>query len=324
MTGNMRGAMYALMAFGIYSTHDVAIKVLGAVYSPIQIVFFSVLLSFPLATVMLMRDSTAGTLIPRHPWWLALRTVAAVMTGVSAFYAFSVLPLAQVYAIIFAAPLIITVLAIPVLGETVRLRRWAAVVVGLAGVMVVLRPGSTELGLGHLAALLAALGGAVASIVVRKVGAEERPVVMLLYPMVTNFVVMACLLPLVYKPMPIEHLGLLGIVAAFAWTASRMIITAYQSGEAAIIAPMQYSQIIWATAYGLLFFDEKIDLQTGIGAAIIIASGMYIVLRESRGGGSDNTPVLRTRSRGETGTSPRISLFMRAAGGTPPRESKKR
>ena len=112
MSPNARGALFALLAFGIFSTHDVAIKVLGGVYSPIQIVFFSVLLSFPLATVMLMRDSTAGTLIPKHPWWLALRTAAAVTTGVSAFYAFSVLPLAETYAIIFASPLIITILAI--------------------------------------------------------------------------------------------------------------------------------------------------------------------------------------------------------------------
>lgn len=323
MSPNARGALIALAAFAIYSTHDIAIKVLGAFYSPIQIVFFSVLLSFPLATVMLMRDNTSDTLIPRHPWWLALRTVAAVLTGVSAFYAFTVLPLAQVYAILFAAPLLITVLAIPVLGETVRKRRWAAVLVGLVGVLVVLRPGTTDLTLGHAAALLAALGGSIASIVVRKIGADERPVVMLLYPMVTNFVVMACLLPLVYVPMPIEHLGLLGIVSLFAWTASRMIITAYQSGEAAIIAPMQYSQIIWASAYGMFFFGETIDLPTAIGAGIIMASGLYIVLRESRGT-SENTPVLRTRSRGETGTTPRISLFMRVAGAIPPRQIFKR
>lgn len=324
MSPNARGALIALLAFAIYATHDIAIKILGATYSPIQIVFFSVLLSFPLATVMLMRDNTAGTLIPRHPWWMALRTVAAVATGVSAFYAFSVLPLAQVYAILFAAPLMITVLAIPVLGEKVRLRRWAAVLVGLFGVLVVLRPGSTDLTLGHVAALVAALGGSIASIVVRKIGADERPVVMLLYPMMTNFVVMAGLLPLVYVPMPIEHLGLLGVVAVFAWIASRMIITAYQTGEAAIIAPMQYSQIIWATAYGAFFFGESIDMTTAVGAGIIIVSGMYIVLRESRAGASENTPVLRTRSRGETGTTPRISLFMRVAGAIPPRQIFKR
>lgn len=319
MSGNAKGALLALLAFGIYSSQDAVVKVLGGIYSPFQIVFFSVLLSFPLAMVMLMRDATPGTLVPVHPWWLALRTGAAVVTGVSAFYAFSVLPLTQTYAIIFASPLLITILAIPVLGETVRLRRWLAVLVGLVGVMVVLRPGQTDLSLGHVAALAAAIGGAIASIVVRKIGAEERPVVMLLYPMMINFVVMAAALPFVYKPMPIEHLGLLGVIAVFAWVASRLVIAAYQSGEAAIIAPMQYSQIIWATIFGFLFFDETIDPATAIGAGIIIASGMYIVLRESKSGASENTPVLRTRSRSETGTTPRVSLFMRAAGKTPPR-----
>jgi drug/metabolite transporter (DMT)-like permease len=322
MSPNAKGALFALLAFGIFSTHDVVVKILGGVYSPFQIVFFSVLLSFPLATVMMMRDANPGTFVPRHPWWLALRTGAAVVTGVSVFYAFSVLPLAQVYAILFAAPLLITILAIPVLGETVRLRRWMAVIVGLVGVLVVLRPGETEFSLGHLAALAAAIGGALASIVVRKIGNEERPVVMLLYPMMVNFILMACALPFVYVPMPIEHLGLLAIIATFAWFASRLVISAYQAGEAAIIAPMQYSQIIWASVFGYFFFDESIDQATAIGAGIIIASGMYIVLRESRSGTSKNTPVLRTRSRSETGTIPRVSLLMRLAGKTPPPQDK--
>ena len=201
----------------------------------------------------------------------------------------------------------------------VRLRRWLAVIVGLVGVLVVLRPGQTELSLGHLAALAAAIGGSLASIVVRKIGTDERPVVMLLYPMVVNFVIMACALPFVYEPMPIEHLGLLGVIATFAWIASRLVIAVYLTGEAAIIAPMQFSLIVWATAFGLFFFDETIDMATGIGAAIIIASGLYIVLRESRGGGSENTPVLRTRARSETATTPRVSLRMRLSGKTPPR-----
>lgn len=319
MSLNARGALIALLAFAIYAVHDVVIKVMGAEYSPFQLVFFSVLLSFPFAMISMMRERVEGTLIPVHPWWLTLRTVAAVITGVCAYYAFSVLPLAETYAILFAAPLIITVLAIPVLGEVVRIRRWAAVIVGLIGVIVVLRPGATDLTLGHLSALAAAFFGAVASIIVRKVGAVERPMVLLLYPMMANFVLMAAALPFVYKPMPLEHLGLMGLVAGLAWTASRMMITAYRDGEAAIIAPMQYSQIIWATIYGFWLFDEGIDTATGIGAAIIIASGLYIVLRESRAGTSKTTPVLRTRSRSETATTPRVSLAMRAMGIVPPR-----
>ena len=324
MTPNAKGALIALAAFGVFATHDVVVKVVGGIYSPVQIVFFSVLLSFPLATLTLMRDSKPSTLVPIHPWWMLTRAVATVMTGFTAFYAFSVLPLAQVYTILFASPLLITVLAIPVLGEKVRIRRWAAVIVGLIGVLVVLRPGSAELSIGHLAALLAAVGGSVASIIVRKIGSEERPVVMMLYPMTLNFVVMAVALPFVYEPMPIEHLGMMGFIAVFAWIASRMIIAAYQAGEAAIIAPMQYSQIIWATIFGYLFFDELIDMNTAFGASIIIASGLYIVLRESRSGASENTPVLRTRSRSETGIIPRISLLVRITGKTLPGQEKGR
>ncbi|MDO6588771.1 EamA/RhaT family transporter [Loktanella sp. D2R18] len=319
MSSNVKGALFALIAFAVFATHDVIIKVLGATYAPFQIVFFSVLLSFPLATVMLIRDTTPGNLLPAHPWWMALRTAAATVTGVCAFYAFSVLPLAQVYAILFATPLLITVLAIPVLGEKVRLRRWLAVLLGLVGVLVVLRPGDTDLTLGHLAALASAVGGAIASITVRKIGADERPIVMMIYPMVANFVLMACTLPFFYKPMPIEHLGMLGVIALFAWVASFLVILAYRAGEAAIIAPMQYSQIVWATIFGMLFFEETPDIYTGVGASIIIVSGLYIVLRESRGT-SENTPVLRNRSRSVTGAAPRVSLFMRALGQTPPRQ----
>ena len=101
MSSNSKGAIIALLAFGVFAVHDVFVKVLGGIYSPFQIVFFSVLLSFPLATVTLMRAAKPGTLVPAHPWWMALRTGAAVVTGVSAFYAFSVLPLAQTYAIFF-------------------------------------------------------------------------------------------------------------------------------------------------------------------------------------------------------------------------------
>jgi len=273
--------------------------------------------SFPLATVMLMRDSTPSTLLPRHPWWMALRTLASVMTAVSAFYAFTVLPLAQTYAILFAAPLLITILAIPVLGEVVRLRRWLAVIVGLTGVLVVLRPGATDLTLGHAAALTAAVGGSVASIIVRRIGADERPIVMLLYPMVANFVLMGAALAFVYEPMPIEHMGLVALVAAFAWVAGRCIIAAYQAGEAAVIAPMQYSQIIWASVYGAVFFNETIDRATIIGTTIIIASGLYIVLRESNSDASATTPVLRTRSRHETGTYMRAGPLLRLIGRHP-------
>lgn len=309
VTSNTRGASYALAAFGIYSTHDVVVKFLGEVYAPFQIVFFSTLFGFPIVTLMLIRDKMQGNLRPRHPWWTLLRTTAAVVSTTSAFYAFSVLPLAQTYALIFAAPLLITILAVPILGETVGLHRSIAVMVGLLGVLVVLRPGATELSSGHLAALTAAVCSSVAAVIVRKIGSEERSAVLLLYPMVANILVMGCLLPFVYQPMPGLHLGGVALMALLGFTAALFQIAAYRTGRAVVVAPMQYSQILWAVLYGAVFFGETPDWPTGLGAAIIIASGIYVVFREDTR--SVTRPVLRTESRYVSGIYPRISLLRR-------------
>ena len=306
---NLRGAGLALMAFALFSTHDVVVKILGAHYSSFQIVFFSVLLSFPLVMLLLMRDTSPGTLIPVHPWWSAARTLAVMVTGVSIFYAFSVLPLAQVYAIIFTMPLLITILSIPILGEHVGPHRWGAIAVGLVGVLVVLRPGAGNLGLGHLAAIVGAVASSFASIIVRKIGRDERNAVLLLYPMMANFVVMGTMQGVAYRPMPVEHIGLFAIMAVLSFSAGLLTIKAYKLGDAAIVAPMQYSQMIWAAIYGAWFFREHPDGITWAGAGLIIVSGIYIVLRESLGGISTFKPVLQNRSRAETGTTPRLSVL---------------
>ncbi|MFW2588427.1 DMT family transporter [Sagittula sp. SSi028] len=311
MTPNAKGALFALTAFGIFATHDVVIKYLGATYSPFQVIFFSTLMSFPLVSFMMMRDPLPGTLRPVHPWWTAIRTTAAMLNGMCAFYAFTVLPLAQTYAILFASPLLITLISIPLLGEQVGWRRGAAVMVGLVGVLVVLRPGSHPLSMGHLAAMGSAVFGALSAIIVRKVGNDERSVVLLLYPMVANFIVVGVLMTFVYRPMPLLDLGAGATISLLGFFAGLCLIMAYKTGQAAIVAPMQYSQIIWATAYGYLLFDETIDTFTVIGAGIIIASGVYIVARESSNDDSQ-TPVLRTRSRGY-GASFRIAPFLNRA-----------
>ena len=310
LTPNARGALFALGAFAIYSTHDVVVKFLGGSLSPFQIVFFSTLFGFPVVTVMLMRDRTDGNLRPRHPWWMACRTLAAVVSASSAFYAFSVLPLAQVYAIIFAAPLLITILAVPMLGERVGWRRSLAVGVGLLGVLVVLRPGATTFTGGHLAALAAAVFSAFTAVIVRKIGGEERSAVLLLYPMMANFVVMGCALPFVYVEMPGLSVAGLAAMALLGFMAALCTIAAYRSGSAVVVAPMQYSQILWAVIYGAIFFDETADWNTALGAAIIIASGVYVVLREDRRHDSSQRPVLRTRQRHLTGTVPRIGSLL--------------
>jgi S-adenosylmethionine uptake transporter len=312
MSDNLKGAALSLAAFGAYATHDVVVKYLGGTFTSFQIMFFSGLMGFPLVTMLLMGDRKDGTLIPRHPWWSILRSVAAVATGVMGFFAFSQLPLAICYAIFFAMPLLITLLAIPMLGERVGLRRGIAVVVGLLGVLIVLRPGGGEgFSLGHLAAIGAAVTGALTSVIVRKIGGAERSVVLMLYPMVLTFFAMGAVMPFVYVPMSVTDLGLTAVMAFLGMLGALGTIAAYRLAPAVIVAPMQYSQIIWAALYGWLFFNETVDLYTAIGSAVIIGSGIYIVLREGTPSVSQNRPVLESRSRMEVGTQPRISSWLR-------------
>lgn len=308
--GNIKGALLALLAMGIYSTHDVIIKLLGETYPALQILFFSALLSFPPLAVLLLRDRTHGTLRPRNPFWVGLRSICIVGSGVGGFYAFSTLPMAQVYSILFAAPLLVTVLSVPLLGERVGLHRWAAVVAGLCGVLVVLRPGVTPLGLGHLAALMGATATALSAIAVRKLGRSERTVILLLWPMIGNFLLTGASLGFAYRPMLAGDLALTGVIAVLGLAAGFLLILAYQAGEAANVAPMQYSQMLWAIGFGWLLFDERPDAMTLLGAGLIIGSGLYILMRE-RTGSSRLRPVTEARLRSETVTAPRPSLLGR-------------
>lgn len=308
---NLNGALLALLSFGIYATSDAIVKYMGASYSPFQNIFFSGLFGFPLVAVMLMGDPSEGNLRPRNPKMTLLRSGLVVVNTLGGFYTLSVLPLSEAYPIFFSAPILITLFAIPLLGEKVGLKRGVAMVVGLVGVLVVLRPGSAHLGWGHVVAIGTALIYALSSVLVRVTGQSERSVVIMVYPMIANFIVSGLALPFVYKPLPIEHLGLLAAMSTMGFIAGVISIAAYRRAAAAIIAPMQYSQIIWATIFGSLLFHEKHDVLTIAGTLIIIASGIYIVMREGTPAVSLTRPVSEARSRFGLGLMPRFSSLFR-------------
>lgn len=171
--------------------------------------------------------------MPHDPVWVFVRICSTGIMAVAAFYAFSVLPLAQAYALMVCIPLLITVLAVPILGEQGGAHRWAAVTLGFVGVLIVLRPASTALTLGHVAALTAAFCGALSSLIVRKIGNEERILVLMLYPMFANLIVLGPLAVYTYAPIALEDIGLLGCMAVAGFLAMLCIIKAYRIGEAA-------------------------------------------------------------------------------------------
>ena len=305
------GAAYALLGFALYSAHDVIIKFLGTYYTPFQIIFFAVLFSFPLVMIYMLRNPKTGSLWPHHPVKMAIRVASTSLVSFGAFYAFSVLPLAQTYALLFLTPIVVTLFSVPILGEKVGLHRGLAIVIGFAGVIIVLQPNMETVSWGHLAGLVSVIGAATNSLITRQIGPREKMAVMLLYPMLGNFLIMGSILPFVYEPMPLMHLQAIAGISLLGFLAMMCVVGAFQKANAAVISPMQYSQIIWAGLFGYLFFDEQVTASLLIGSTLIIFSALYIIQRE-RVKAQSLKPVLSdVTTRPETGLRPRYSLVKR-------------
>lgn len=289
----MRGVGLALLGFATFSMHDAMIKSIEGV--PVfQVVFFVVLFSFVPFALFMAVDGTQRSLRPKLPGLVALRCVFTVTGLLCVFYAFGKLPLAEVYSLLFAAPILITLLAIPILGERVRMIRWFAILLGMLGVLIVLRPGSTTLSINHLAALGAASCTAMTSVVTRKIGAREHSVTLIVYPMLANVIVTGIATIFVYVPIPGDVLLRLCGIGVLSVIGQTLMIQAYRSSEAQFVAPMQYSQMLWALIYGAFIFNETVDRTVLLGSAVIVCSGLLFIWRELVA--SVSQPVLRTRN----------------------------
>jgi drug/metabolite transporter (DMT)-like permease len=277
----VKGFAFGLGAFGLWAIHDVVIKSLGPVMPVWQMMFFLNLFWLPCIVVLLIFDSEPGSLRPVHPKLLMLRSVLSICVSLPIFFAFTQLKLAETYSILFTTPLWITALSVPLLGERVGPRRWAAVIVGFVGVLIVLRPGLSPMSIGHLSAMVGAFFAALVFLIMRRLGRDERTGVLMLYPVLTNLVILPFFLAgLGFNPMTLEHLGATALMAFLGFAGTVCIITAYKYADAAMVAPSQYSQILWATAFGALLFGELPGWNVALGALIIVGSGAYITWRE--------------------------------------------
>ena len=273
----LRGALLGLGAMTIFSFYDVAIKFLGTDYNPFQIMFFAGIAAVPLVMGQMVLDPSPDNFRPKMPRLTALRCVIALLQGMLGTYSFTVLPLAQCYAIFFTMPLMITLLSALLLGEKIRVGIGIAALLGFVGVVIALNPGVEPLRFDHFLALLAGVAGALNFVILRKTGNVERPAVLVLYPTLFQLAVMAVILPFVYVPMPISHIMLTWGMACLGIFGTYVVIAAYRAAPAAVVAPMQYSQIFWAALAGFFLFDEAISLTTWIGLGVIIVTGVYIL-----------------------------------------------
>jgi len=181
-------------------------------------------------------------------------------------------------------------------------------VLGLVGVVIVLRPSVETIEIGHLFAILCSFCSASSAIIARKIGAVENMATMILFPLIATIAVSGCALYFVYKPMPLIDLSLMFLVGALGLLGQYCILRGFKLAPAAYIAPMQYSQIVWAILFGYLIFNESIDQWVVIGSSITVASGIAMILRErqvskvranlnTRNSRAVGAPLMTTRER---------------------------
>jgi len=231
-----------------------------------------VLALFPKRIPTLLSGSDKGLQICRSI--LVLSATACMFTAVG------FMPLADAVAITFIAPLLITALSVPFLGERVGLRRWIAVCVGFAGMLVIIRPGG---GLFQPAALLpigVTVFYAMYQIITRMISHRTDPINSVFYTAIVGGVLMSAIVPFFWQTPTLEQWGMLLAAGLLGGLGHWAIIIAYQRAEAPLVAPFAYTELVWATMLGLTFFGDFPDLWTLVGAAIIAASGVYILQRE--------------------------------------------
>lgn len=193
------------------------------------------------------------------------------------------LPLADIIAITFAGPLFVTAMAPVMLGEHVGWRRWSAVLIGFVGVMFIVRPTGEAIQWAALLPLGAAVFGGMRDLITRKISATETSEAVLF---VTTAVVMLSGLATFpfgnWQPVTLEHLGLFLASGLLIGLAHFCLIESFRLGEAALVAPFKYGNLLWATLFGFLFFGHLPDWQTIAGAVVVVVSGLYILNREQR------------------------------------------
>lgn len=276
------GIMLAIGAFAFFSVMDVLVKLLSARYSVPQIIFFNCVFSMmPILAYAAMTGGIYNNVRTTRMRMHLMRSCIGVVGGMSGFYAYSRMPIADAYALAFAAPLFITALSVPILKEQVGWRRWTAVGVGFAGVLVMLRPGAGVVDIGAFAALGGAFCYSVNMLIARRMRGTEKPVSFAFYSTLTSLVVSAGILPLVWVAPTAGDIGLHAAAGLIAGGSVIALLTAFRQAPAAVVAPFQYSQMIWGVLSGYLIWGFVPDVWLGVGAAIVIGSGLYILYRET-------------------------------------------
>jgi drug/metabolite transporter (DMT)-like permease len=278
----LRGLVYMAGAGFCLTLLDAAVKWLTTDYTPPQIAFIRYGIGICLAAAIATRAGGIGTLRTQRPLGHLLRSVLNLGTMLTFYYALARLPLANAMAIGYAAPLFMTVLSVPMLRERVGPRRWTAVLIGFIGVVVILRPSEAGLDIGSLLALLSALLYALTLITSRQLSGTESSHTILFYYSIAVLVATGAAMPWLWVTPRWNDLWIF-VIAGVAGSAGQYFLNqAFRYGEVSLLAPVEYVTLLWATLFGFAIWGQLPGAATLSGAAIIIASTLYIVQREAR------------------------------------------
>jgi len=264
---------------------DACAKLLGEGYAISQVVFVRSALGAILIFALVM--ASGGTMTRLRPRaadlrLLLLRTLFNLGAAFLFFTGLRYLPLADAFAIVFAAPLFITALSVPILGESVGVRRWAAVFIGFAGVLFVVQPGTASFKLEALLPLSAALCYALSMLIGRLMTRQMTTVAIMFWPSVGAALVTLFIMPFDWRTPDLTDGGVFLLMGVIGTAGMSLITQGYRYAPAAVIAPFDYSVLLWGVIFGWLIWQDVPGLNVWLGSAVLVISGLYILHRETR------------------------------------------
>ena len=301
LSNNSQGILCLIGAVAFLSVSDSIIKWLSPIYALHEIMLFRALFAMIVVLGIVQLEGGLKTLKTRRPILHFFRGSLLVLANMFFFLGLATLPFAETVALFFVAPLFICLLSQPVLGEKVGLSRWIVILIGLSGVLVMVRPGAEVFALTSLLPILAALSYAIMQMMTRKLGMHERAGTLTFYIQLA-FLLISSLIGLSIGdgrlntldnstsefllrawiwPLP-DDFGLLvlcGLIVAFG---GYLLSQAYRLGQASAVAPFEYSSLPFALIIGYYLWGDWPDWTSFVGSGLIIFSGLLIVYLESR------------------------------------------
>jgi S-adenosylmethionine uptake transporter len=272
----------ALLANFLFASSDAIAKALTARYPVLQVIAMNALFACVPLTLVMAYDRPLRANESRSWGLLLLRSLIGAVGAICFLYAMSTLPMAEVYSLAFTAPLIVTLVSAPILGEAVGWKRLGAVAIGFVGVLVMIRPGFSQISVGHVVAFGCAFTSAGIIIVMRLLsGRESRTLVVA--AVLIGLVVIAAPGAVYFGHAPEFNDVLLSAASGVLFSAAQFaIVAAVRLASAASVAPIQYTMLVWGLIYGSAFYGDTVEINLLMGSAIVIASSIYLLHHEQR------------------------------------------